>query len=168
MTLRWAGALLLAGCCVLFGIQAARNLGARVRHLEAWLSAVRVCVNEIGFGQTALPGLMSELGQQFSQLRPFFQSLLDTWSPWGDKTLSQLWRARAQTLSLPEQDRLLIGELGGVLGRYDAGRQAESLEYIYKRLESSLVKAREERLKQSRVYAALGVASGLTVMILVI
>jgi hypothetical protein len=58
--------------------------------------------------------------------------------------------------------------MGEVLGRYDAGSQAKSMDTLRRQLEISLGAAREKRAAHGRLYAAAGLLGGLILAVLLV
>ena len=72
------------------------------------------------------------------------------------------------SLRLTTPDRLLLDQLGSVLGRYDAASQVQALAEGAARLEEQRRAAQDSRQRLGRVYTALGLAGGALMMILLI
>lgn len=157
----WIGAVCVVGGCSAIGFAAVRRLDNRVRLLSEWLSAIEVFQAEIRFKLTPLPDITKKLSDERPVLRSFFQKFAAIWNPWGEKSYAEAWQMCAAELDISRHDAALIGEIGSVLGRYDAQQQNISLEYIRRRLESSRVEAKEDRSRLGRMYTVLGVVSGL-------
>ena len=68
-------------------------------------------------------------------------------------------------LRLEEEERGCLEQLGTVLGRYDGESQRQALAHALERMEGCRNQAREERKRLGKVYAMLGVAAGLFLVI---
>ena len=86
------------------------------------------------------------------------------------RTFRQVWlqAEEASGLVLEPVDRLLLEQLGAVLGRYDAVSQRQALTAAVGRLEEQRLQAQRERQRLGRVYGTLGVAAGALLVILLI
>jgi stage III sporulation protein AB len=169
--MRWIGAILVAGGAASVSLAAVQRLGARVRLLAALESALEIMRAELQFNLTPLPALAALLADRApAPARPFFARCARLMPQLGEHSFQALWNkalAEADELWLtPERE--LMAALGGMLGRYDAEAQGRAVAYARERMEALWRGAEEKRARQSRVYGAMGLASGLAVIIILL
>lgn len=165
------GALLLAGGAAFLGFSAAAQLERRVKSLRAMLGALEHLERELTFRLTPMPELLETLSKQSpSPANAFFARCLAGLDTLGEHTLSDLWNnaLEAAPMDLGEEDRRVLRELGGVLGRYDGEGQREALALSRAQLGQCLTTATEERTRLGRVYGALGLTAGALLVILLL
>ncbi|MDR1157329.1 MAG: stage III sporulation protein AB [Oscillospiraceae bacterium] len=169
--MRWIGAILVAGGASAISLAAVQNLGARVRLLAALTDALELMRAELQFNLTPLPALMEVLADRApTPARAFFARCARLMTLLGEHSFQALWnKALTETEGawLPPE-RELMATLGGLLGRYDAEAQGRAVSYVRERMEALRRCAEEKRIRQSRVYGALGLASGLAVVIILL
>ena len=167
--IRLLGAMLLSGGASALGLLAAAQLNRRVQSLRALLSALELLERELSYRLTPMPALLGELTRRSPPpVNGFFARCLDGLSTLGERTLSDLWNEalEAVPMYLAEEERQVMRELGGILGRYDGEGQRESLGLARARLGQQLSAAAEERTRLGRVYSVLGLTAGTVLVIL--
>ena len=169
--IRLIGAVLLAGGSSALGFGAVRHLEGRVRDLRELVAGLEVMERELGWRMASLPELLERaaLGCGERAAR-FFHLCAQGASHLNGRTLRQVWlqAEEASGLVLEPVDRLLLEQLGAVLGRYDAVSQRQALTAAVGRLEEQRLQAQRERQRLGRVYGTLGVAAGALLVILLI
>ena len=169
--LKLLGAVALAGGAAALGFSASAQLERRVRTLRTLLGALEVMEREVSFRLTPMPELLSALADRAAQpVGRFFAHCRDGLEDLGEKRLEDLWHEalEAVPMDLGEEERQVLGDLGGVLGRYDGEGQREALALTRTQLGGCLVRAAEERKRLGRVYGALGLAAGAFLVILLL
>jgi len=169
--LRWLGAILVAGATSAAGLAAIQRLGARVRLLSAFVAALEIMQAEITFNLTPLPELMSILVRRAAPpARPFFLHCARLLKRLGEESFLTLWQKAVSDMGAEWRagERDVLMDLGAVLGRYDHKAQARALTLARNRMEALLTHAESERARQGRVFGALGAASGLAIVIILI
>lgn len=168
--MKWLGCALLLCACGGLGLTAARGLKLRVDQLRALLGALEEMERELYCRLTPLPELLAGLGAHTPGEVGRFFALCAGEMDGLEGPFSQLWERMLEDsgLSLMEEDRLLLAQLGGALGRYDAASQCEAIAQVRGRLEENLAAAAERRDRLSRVYGVLGLTAGafLTIILL--
>lgn len=162
----FAGAALVCLGFSAFGIAMAMRLKRRAEILEAFIWAIDYIETEISYGLMPLDELLAELERRPSALRDFWKTLAQKWKP--GELFSDVWTDGVSTLDMREQDMLLAGEIGNVLGHYDAERQVSRLRFIKSRLEYAKNGALGELQKNGRLFCVAGVLFGLVMAIALI
>lgn len=169
--LKLLGSILLAGGAAYLGFSATARLERRVRSLRTFLGALELLERELSFRLTPMPALLDRLAKQTGPpVGAFFARCRDGLSDLGERTLSDLWSEALNgiPMDLGAEDRLILGELGGILGRYDGAGQGEALALAQARLGQCLTAAAEERARLGRVYGALGLSVGTLLVIMLL
>ncbi len=169
--IRIVGAVLLAGGSSALGFGAVGHLEGRVRDLRELVAGLEVMQRELSWRMAPLPELLERAAQGTSgHAAQFFHLCAQGADHLNGRPFRQVWLQgeEASGLRLEETDRLLLEQLGGVLGRYDADSQRQALELAAGRLEEQRVQAQRQRQRLGRVYGTLGVAAGALLMILLI
>ena len=152
MEARWLGVALLALAGALAGVEKQAQLRRKLKCLEELCAALGRMAGELRELQTPMPQLLARLE------RCRFFLLVS--AGFGGEPLEQLWRRAAQLQPIPEADRETLGELGGVIGRCDAPRQAAEIEQTRRRLAESAAALEQELRQRGRHYPGLGAALG--------
>lgn len=169
--LKLLGSVLLAGGAATLGFSAAAQLERRVRALRTLLGALEVMEREVSFRLTPMPELLSSLAERTPcPVGSFFSHCWSGLEHLGEKRLEEIWdeALEAVPMDLDVEERQVLHELGGVLGRYDGEGQREALALARVQLGGCLVRASEERTRLGRVYGALGLAAGMFLVILLL
>ena len=101
----------------------------------------------------------------------FFHRVAQEMATLGIQSFYFLWKTaveQSRELELTEGERQTLIDLGRSLGRYDTEEQRSAFSYTQRRLEDYLRKAEEERSRQGRVHAVLGIAVGVFVVIILL
>ena len=170
--LRLTGMLLLVVSCTALGFGKSAALAARVRGLSAVVDALALMRGEICTRLTPMPELTARLGTQGPQeLRQLFFLLARGLKDLGARPFSEIWEDAVRNgapacLRGEEADTLCA--LGLALGRYDVREQEIAIDRCIGRMEQFLASAREEAARGRRLYAGLGLASGLMLSVILI
>ena len=100
-----------------------------------------------------------------------FQNANEKMASLGSRPFSFIWRSavlNTPELLLKPPEELILTELGMSLGRYDTGEQRSAIAYAARRLEEFRRRAEEDRDRNSKVRAFLGVAAGIFVAVILL
>ncbi len=169
--LQIAGAILLVFGAASVGMRAAEQLTLHVRVLREMMAALMILERELTFRATPMPELLEQLGERTKG--PISRLFVSCWRGMdnlGERSLGDLWRLalEADDLPLEDEERETVGELGNILGRYDAESQREAVAATRDRLSQFLSQAEEKRDKMGRVYRVMGVTGGAFIAILLL
>ncbi|MCL2843067.1 MAG: stage III sporulation protein AB [Oscillospiraceae bacterium] len=166
------GAVLVIGATATFGLASLWRMGARVRILSALIATLETMKSEICDRMTPVPELVDKLSEEAPPpVDMFFCKLRQAMGEIGIRSFYFLWKAAllaSPELELRDPEREALIALGQSLGRYDAAEQRDAFTYTQRRLESYLRHAEEERAKQGKVHAALGITVGVFVVIILL
>lgn len=160
--------LLLAGMTIM-GIQHTLSLKRRVSCLHEFLMALERLERELAFALLPVDVLLGQMRSgAHGPTQHFFLSCEEQFCQRGEERLEEIWSNLLQATALPlrEEDRVLLQEIGRILGRYDGDSQRLAFQRIHGRVEESIRKAKEEAERMGKVYPVLGVTAGFFFIIL--
>lgn len=167
--------LLGAGCVMAgalwCGVGAVGDLRRRAQALEELHAGLAWLEEELTFRLTPLPRLLEQLGQdRQGEAGRFFQETAFLLQHDPEGGLHQSWR-RAMVKYLgtlrPEERQVLL-EVGQTLGRYDVQTQRQALSRSARRLAAFRDEAQGEVRRLGKVYAALSLAGGVMVILVLV
>ena len=165
----------IAGKCLLlfglsfFGWQQGWLLRQRQRCLSSFLTAVEILERELSFRLMPVSQLLEAMEKGTGgDMARFFALCRGQFSKGGEAGLEEIWCSQLTTVKFPvsPEDLRLFGEVGGILGQYDADSQRGALSALRGRLEREIEGAGETSARMGRVYGTLGVTLGLFCVIL--
>lgn len=162
------GALCVMAGALWCALGAVRELARRADVLAELTAALAYLEEELAFRMPPLPRLLGRLAQE----RPgaagqFFGAVAAGLRNEPEAGLYQSWR-QAMTRQLPmlrPEERKLLLEVGQTLGRYDAKTQRQALGRSRERLGVFRDEARGEARRLGKVYAAVTLAGGAAIVL---
>lgn len=152
VTLRLLGAGMLALAGGALGYEKKAELRRQQRCLHQLCGALGRMESELLTLQSPLPQLLARLEDC-----PFF---LLVSAGFGGEPLERLWQRAAEVQPIPTADRQLLGELGAVVGRYDARHQAAEITLVRRQLQDHSEALDREIAQRGRHFTGLGAALG--------
>lgn len=166
--LKLLGALCVMAGALWCGFGAVGGLRRRAQTLEELHASLVWMEEELTFRMTPLPRLLERLGKdRQEETGRFFQEVERTLQKDPESGLYQGWRqamVRHLTMLHPEERQVLL-EVGQTLGRYDAQTQRQALGRGARRLAAFREEAQGEVRRLGKVYAALSLAGGAAVIL---
>ena len=166
------GAVLIVGATATVGLTGLWRLSARVRIFAALISALETLKNEICDRMTPLPVLLEQLSQEADPpVDRLFDRAVRQMEQIGARSFYLIWKGAVEEspeLELTKGEQKSLIDLGRTLGRYDTEEQRTALNYILTRLEAYRKRAEEERRTSGKIYAVLGFAVGVFVVIILL
>lgn len=166
------GAVLITAGTGAWGIMSVIRLRQRVASLQALSSAIGVMKSEICDRLTPMPELLDMLSDEAaypsSQL---FKNASEKMTELGSRPFSFIWNQAVKStpeLMLTQAEEVVLTQLGQCLGRYDVGEQRSALQYAQRRLDDLTRRAENDRDRNSKVHAFLGISAGLFAMIILL
>ena len=142
-----------------FGITAGVRYYRAARHLQAFCRGVELLRCEINYSLQPLPGPPAAFFRCFAaQLREPVSR---------DRAAAAALEA-ARGLQLPQDAVMAVLELCSALGRYDLDGENRMLDLTAKRLQAALARCEAEKRPRAKCYAALGLCTGLALLILAV
>ena len=152
------GACLLTLGGMLLGCGGVSTLRGELKRLRGLSSALGIMEGELAVLASPLPDVFAKL-----RAEPFFAMLS---AGFGTVPTEQLWRRAAAALDLDGQCSAALADLGTVIGRYDAARQAGEIAAVRQRLDARAAALECEISERWRRLPGLGAAIGAMVAVL--
>lgn len=164
-----AGALLVILSCSVFGLSMAHSLRKRAEFLHSLVGLLTVMRNELCTSLLPVREVLDMLSRHGNgSAREFFSSCLKQLE---DRDFKTAWTAAAlgsRVWGMDDEECRMLAELGGVIGRYEAEKQRELIDRAVEYFDMRAKLADEEKRRQYKLRAALGIGSGLMLAILMI
>lgn len=168
--LKLIGVILVLSGAGGFGIGKAMQFYRTVRQLREFRSAIEILKCEINYTLLPLPQLCTLTADRLSgaaaQFFRNFGSLVEQDMSRERAAAQALESARG--LELPDDAKMAILELCGTLGRYDLEGENRVLQLTGHRITAALERCEAEKKPRAKSYAALGICTGIAVIILTI
>lgn len=145
-------------------------LKEKVRITGEFIHALDYMKREITQKHRKLSDILRYLGEKDQGfVCDYVNTLWETMSPHEEESFETGWRRSMRAIPQLSSDLLeVLSPLGGILGQYDGKSQGESLESVIEELRQ-LKEQQEGKCRQMvQVYGALGLTSGLFVVILLL
>lgn len=168
--LKFIGSVMTIGGCWWIGFRISSRLHRRCASIAELISAIRFIKNEITFRLASLEEIMFRLKDNSGQFtKQFFEEICAQMSVNRDDGFEKNWNKSTDKLIwINSGDKELLYETARLLGKSNAENQAQGLQYIERRLESSLELAERERTEKSKLYRTLAIGTGAVAVLLVI
>ena len=121
------------------------------RHLQAFCRAIELLRCEINYSLQPLPEVCALVADRLT----------------GPPAAAAALEA-ARGLQLPQDAVMAVLELCSALGRYDLDGENRMLDLTAKRLQAALARCEAEKRPRAKCYAALGLCTGLALLILAV
>jgi stage III sporulation protein AB len=171
--LRIIGSVCILLGCSAAGILAGKRLADHEKALGDLLAALTLIESEIVSRLTPIPEAIRiayQCARADHPCRKFLGECLEKLEKSGPQEFASVWRNAAdETLGiLPSEERQVLAELSGSLGRYDAEEQAAAIGSVRFRIERFRAAAERERERSAKIYRTLGVTVGIAAVIVLI
>ncbi|MGI6733133.1 MAG: hypothetical protein ACOX4J_02985 [Anaerovoracaceae bacterium] len=163
--------ILLAGVGV--GYLAAKPYENRVIHLEDLILALKIMQAEMEYRNDPLPELMERIAcHTTGRATDFLLAVCASLKKDDRYDFYAIWKQAVEDVygesSLMEEDRMILSNAGIELGKTDIVSQQAMFSHLFKGLEKQRKQAEEERRAKGRIYQALGTASGVLAVIILL
>lgn len=168
--LKTMGVILVLAGAGGFGIGKALQFYRVVRHLREFRSAVEILKCEINYTLLPLPELCRLTAKRLSgPPAQFFRNLAALLGEEisRDRAVAEAMES-AKGLTLPEDAQMAVLELCNTLGRYDLEGENRMLQLTAHRLNAALERCEAEKKPRAKSYAALGICTGIAIIILTV
>ena len=149
------------------GIIQGNKFSVRIKKVETYLQLLFFVSSEIKYSHAPIKNILqlactTESLSQAGFLQPCLNALQN------GESLSQAWKKGVSNdaQGLKEREIQALSNLGDFLGCSDVENQLQLLSQKIQVLQECLDEAKEEKKKKARLYANLGLLSGLTIVIL--
>ena len=169
--LKWLGAILVVSCSAFLSMGQVLHSRQRVRALNALLDGLCLLRGELSASAPPLPALLISLSRSAPQpAAELFGAAAENLQR-EERSFPEAWEkaiSETESLSLLPEERQTLLTLGAVLGRSTAEEQCAAAQRTEAKLRLFLELEEKERMKQSRVYAAVGTGAGAMLAILLL
>ncbi|PKR78966.1 stage III sporulation protein AB [Halalkalibacillus sediminis] len=170
--MKWIGAILILFTCTWVGIDIARNYSRRPRQIKELLHALQIMEAEMVYGQEPIRQVFIQLSKQLGppiafifydlseHMRTSHESLEVLW----ERVLNEKWKYT----SMKSNEKEVLLHLGQSLGVHDLEHQRKQIHLAHIHLSGELDDANQDDKRFSKLFRALGVLSGLLLMLIFI
>ena len=153
-----------------FGVAKAMQFYRQLRQLRDCVSALEILKCELNYTLMPLPRICRETASRVkapvAQLLSLYANKLDNELPRTKAAAQAIEETRG--LTLPSDAQLALLELLEGLGRYDLDGENRLLQMTTHRLNAALERIEKEKKPLAKGYAALGLCTGLALVILLV
>lgn len=159
---------MIIGASSAIGILFSKKYSNREKELKEMKNALNMFATKIKFTYEAIPNVFTEISNKIGgNIGNIFSRTVNRMKelPAGDA-----WNMAIEetNYNLNKEDVAVIRNLGRMLGQTDLDGQINEIEVVNEFLTTQLQNAREERIKNEKMYRTLGVVTGLTIAIILI
>lgn len=141
------------------GILISKMYENRVKELRQFKNILNIIKTKIKFTYEPLTEIFNQISQEkSSKIEEIFENVKYSWMD----------AIQEADISITQEDKDILKELGKVLGQTDADSQVNEIEVTESFLNMQIEKAEEARKKNQKMYKTLGVVVGLVFVIILI
>lgn len=170
--LKMIGAFLIVAGTTAWGACSVLRMRGRVKALNSLIWSLELMREEICTNLTPMPELLELMAKSAPKpASELFRRASGSLCELGRKSFREIWQAAVEetpSLLLEPEEREILTELGGGLGKYDFESQGRVIRSAVRKLEAKAEKAEKERAANSRLHAFLGVAAGMFAVVVLI
>lgn len=166
------GAILICISSTIIGLRIGTSERTRYHTLCGLSFALDFMIVEISCKLTPLKEIFEKLAFQAPEpIKHFFHQCVLCGETRLDDSIIKIWKETAENskfLCLKDAELQVLKEIGTTLGRYRAEEQIALLKGFQTQVESLKETAKEEQLRNRRVYRSLGITCGVALVVLLI
>lgn len=150
------------------GILISKMYENRVKELRQFKNILNIIKTKIKFTYEPLAEIFNQISQEkSSKIEEIFENMTYKLA---FENVKYSWMDAIQEadISITQEDKDILKELGKVLGQTDADSQVKEIEVTESFLNMQIEKAEEARKKNQKMYKTLGVVVGLVFVIILI
>lgn len=169
--LKWFGAILVVSCTSFLSMSRVLRSRQRIRALNALLDGLCLLREELTVAAPPLPALMFSLSRNAPQPAAELFGAAAEHLQRQERSFSEVWELaldETESLALLPEERQALLTLGAVLGRNSTASQCAETQRTEAKLRLFLELEEKERMKQNKVYAAVGTGAGAMLAILLL
>ena len=150
------------------GILISKMYENRVKELRQFKNILNIIKTKIKFTYEPLTEIFNQISQEkSSKIEEIFENMTYK-SEFENVKYSWMDAIQEADISITQEDKDILKELGKVLGQTDADSQVNEIEVTESFLNMQIEKAEEARKKNQKMYKTLGVVVGLVFVIILI
>ena len=170
--IRFIGAMMMIFGASAWGVLGVLRLRERVRSLASITAALGSVRCEICERLTPVPELFSMMSMEAAYpASALFRRAGKKMSELGSASFPEIWKLAVEEtpeLLLKPRESMALSDLGLTLGRYNADEQRREIDYMTRRFERFLREAEQEKARDSKMHALLGVTAGVFCVIILL
>lgn len=170
MISKWVGAALVFFSCAGCGFSMAASYRKEEKLYRSLNQVLTYMKAEMQFRLTSLPELCEYAGKEADgKIKDIFRSLSKEMQTWTCPDAASCMRNVLKTeTGISPKMKLMLLELGKIMGHFDLNGQLEGFDMIKKQCELSLEELHNHREERLRGYQTLGLCAGTALVILFI
>ena len=150
------------------GILISKMYENRVKELRQFKNILNIIKTKIKFTYEPLAEIFNQISQEkSSKIEEIFENMTYKLA-FENIKYSWMDAIQEEDISITQEDKDILKELGKVLGQTDADSQVNEIEVTESFLNMQIEKAEEARKKNQKMYKTLGVVVGLVFVIILI
>lgn len=152
----------------LIGILFSKKYSKREKELKDMKSALNMFATKIKFTYEPIPNLFLEISNKIGgNVGKIFERASNRMK---EESAGAAWNNSFLDVpnNLLEEDVVILKNLGRLLGQTDLEGQISEIEVVSQFLNTQLENAKQEKLKNEKMYRTLGIISGLAIAIILI
>ena len=170
--IRIIGAAMMIFGASAWGVLGVVRLRERVRSLASITAALASVRCEVCDRLTPVPELFSMLEHEAAYpASSLFRRAGRKMAELGTASFHEIWKTAVEEtpeLLLKPRESMALSDLGLTLGRYNADEQRREIDYMTRRFEGFLRDAEQEKTRDSKMHAILGVTAGVFCVIILL
>jgi stage III sporulation protein AB len=170
-TVKLIGAMCVIASCAAVGLSSVFKLRRHAKTLAVVRRSLGTIRAELTTRLTPLPELFARLATDADEpFRTFAATLTRSMNRLGEVRFSELWveAVDASNLGLLPDELAVLRDLGRVLGRYELDEQRAYLQYAEERISEFTLRAEHRRDADSKPRAAVAVACGVILTLIML
>lgn len=150
------------------GILLSKKYSNREKELKEMKSALNIFATKIKFTYETIPNIFMEISNKVGG--NVGQIFARASSRMKEENAGEAWANSFSDVqnNFVEEDVVTLKNLGRLLGQTDIEGQISEIEVVVQFLETQLENARQEKIKNEKMYRTLGIVCGLTIAIILI
>ena len=171
MIWKLAGGVFVAAASLMNGLAARQSLSRRLELLRQLRLGLELLQGEMELHMASLPELFEAVGQRMEGVDGefFIGSAVLMAAVTGRPLMAAMkLQMEEQPLGLSQQEKNMLLELSGALGRYDLGGQARALGLYKARVERLIEESEAVQRQKARAWMTASVCGGLTLILLLL
>lgn len=150
------------------GILFSKKYSNREKELKEMKSALNIFATKIKFTYEPIPNIFLEISNKIGgNIGMVFERAATRMK---EESAGDAWNNAFSDIqsNLIEEDIVILKNLGRLLGQTDVEGQIAEIEVVIQFLDTQLDNARQEKIKNEKMYRTLGIVGGLTIAVILI
>lgn len=152
----------------LLGILFSKKYSNREKELKEMKSALNIFATKIKFTYEPIPNVFLEIANKIEgNVGQIFARASNRMK---EENAGEAWSNAFTDVpnNLTKEDITILSNLGRLLGQTDVEGQISEIEVVVQFLDTQLEQAKQEKVKNEKMYRTLGIVGGLTIAIILI